>query len=126
MAEGKKSPAGSTAKEPQSWDSRFLFDVNQQAIQRWTRGMSALSEQTNQFMQARFQEEIGAWNKLTACRNPPQLVEWQREYLEKAAADYLGQAEKLSLIAVEIANDSLAALYGEGEKASRAAARPSV
>lgn len=105
-----KAPEEPKANSANGWDPHSIFEINQQAFQSWARGMSALTEHMGQFMQARWREDIGTWNKLTACRDPSQWLECQREYVEKSASDYLTESGKLACLALDLASDGFSAL----------------
>ncbi len=119
MSERTKSREGSQAHPTNGSAPPFFFNIDQQPFQSWARGMSALTEEMGQFMQARLREDIGAWSKLTACRDPSQLLETQRQYVEKSAADYLDEAGKLTRLALDMTNDSFSALRESGKGMTR-------
>jgi Phasin protein len=97
----------------------LLFNINQHAFQCWARGISALTEQMGQFVQARLREDIGTWSKLTACRDAGQLLECQRQYMEQSATDYLDEVGKLSDLTLEIASDAFSALHANAGGTAR-------
>ena len=107
----KKGPSESSKPRMQAtgWDPSSVLAMNQQALECWARAISALTEEMGQFVQARLQEDMGTWAKLTACKDPSQAFECQRQYAEKAAADYLDEANKLSRLTMSIASDRFAA-----------------
>jgi len=90
-------------------DPRHMFGMGQHAFETWLRGMSALAEEMTHFVQARLQEDMSTWAKFTSCRNLNETLDHQREYAAKATSDFLEEANKLSRVAVSLADESLSA-----------------
>lgn len=79
------------------------IDGGSNALEGWTRSCSSmlkgsfeLTQEMLAFSQNRLQANIDAWKALTACRNPADLSECQKEFTEKATAQYLDEANRLS------------------------------
>ena len=113
MDGSKKVTEEPKAAPAKVWDPRMVFDINQQAFQCWARSLSTLTEHMSQFAQARLREDIDAWGKLTACRDPGQWLECQREYVEKSTSDYLSESSTLARLALDIASEGFSALRSE-------------
>ncbi len=112
--DGSKKPSeGPKAGPAKAWDSRIMFDINQQAFQCWARSLSTLTQHMGQFVQTRLREDIDAWGKLSACRDPAQWLECQREYVEKSASDYLNESGTLARLALDMASEGFSALRPE-------------
>ncbi len=60
------------------------------------KGTFELAQEMLTFSQMRLQANIDAWTALTACRNPGDLLECQKEFTDKAAAQCVDEANKLS------------------------------
>jgi len=103
------------------WDPRILFGANQRAFDSWIRGMSAFTEEMGNFMHTRLQEDIGVWTKLTSCKDAGQAFECQRQYVEKAAADYFDEAGKLSRLTMNLATEGFSALQSEASAPAKRA-----
>lgn len=108
----KPSDAPNPGIAASSWDPGSILAMNQHALACWARAISALSEEMGHFVQARLQEDMGTWTRLTTCKDPSQAFECQRKYAEKAATDYLDEANKLSRLTMSIASDSFSAFQG--------------
>jgi len=114
MAEkAKPTDMSITKMAASSWDPSSILAMNQKALECWTRAISALTEEMGHFVQARLQEDMGTWTKLTSCKDPTQAIECQRQYAEKAATDYFDEANKLSRLTMSLANDSFSAFQAK-------------
>jgi len=110
MPEGRRPPASSKPATPTtSFDPSSVLATNRQAIEYWVRGMTALSEEVSHFIQARLQEDMGTWTKLTSCKDVNQALECQRQYAGKMVSDYMEEANKLSRLTMTLANEGLCA-----------------
>ena len=89
---------------------------------RWARAIAALTEEMGQFVQSRFQEDMGIWGKLTSCKDVSQAFECQRQFIEKATADYIDEANKLSQLTMTIASDGFSTLQSAAREPNKAAA----
>ena len=121
MAE-RKRPSEAKFGMPIGWDPTSLVSANQKALECWSRAVSALTEEVGQFMQARLQEDMGIWGKLTSCKDASQVFECQRQFVQKAATDYLDQANKLSRITMDLAGNGLAPFQEQTQGSEKAAA----
>jgi len=114
-------PARSPRATPQvggpALNAGFLTDVNERAVAYWARSLSALTQEMTQFVEARLQEDTGAWFGLASCRNLTDIVECQRRYAEKATADYLDEYRKLSQIVLNLTNESFTPARGSEGRA---------
>lgn len=122
MAERNKSSATPNMALATGWDPSSLFDANQQALKAWARAISTLTEEMGQFMQARLQEDLGIWGKLTTCKDVTQVFECQRQFVEKATADYVDEANKLSRLTMSMASEGLSASQSAAREPEKAKA----
>lgn len=74
-----------------------------QVLGSWTQNSAAtvkdsfeLAHEMLTFSQARLQANIDAWRALATCRNPVDFLECQKEFAEKATAQYLDETNKLT------------------------------
>jgi len=119
MEARKKVIEGSKAEGGNAWDPRSVLEMSQQALQSWARCVSAVSEHVGQFVQTRWHDDMDAWNRLAACRDPRAWLECQREYFEKSASDYLTESGELVRLAFDTARDGFAALRPSGGETAR-------
>lgn len=84
-------------------DLSFWTDGANRALESWAqcnsslfKGAFDLAQEMLAFSQARLQADIDAWKALTACRNPGNLFECQKEFTEKATAQSFDEANKLT------------------------------
>jgi hypothetical protein len=73
-----------------------LFDSGRYAIDRWTHGLFALSDEINAFALARWQQDMETWRALANCRSVEDVVQCQCGFLQRAAADYMAEVGKLA------------------------------
>lgn len=118
----KKSTATVAPSRPYGLDPQMIFGLSQQALERWVHGVSAVTEEMTQFVQGRVQEDMGVWMRLAACRDPNEVLECQRHFMEKATHDYFQEAGKLSRLAMSIATEGFGSPQG-GEPAAAREAR---
>ncbi len=121
MAERNISSDTTKAGPMTGWDPALLVGFNQQALDYWTRSLAVFSAEMGQFMQARMQEDLGAWTKLASCKDASQAFEYQRQFMQKAASDYLNEMSKIARLTVNMANDSFAAARGAARQTQKAA-----
>jgi phasin family protein len=76
--------------------------ASQRAFENWAHGMSKLSHEMAEFMQARLHEDAAMWEKLAACRDPNAALDLQRQFTAKASADYLAASQKFARLVIEI------------------------
>jgi phasin family protein len=88
-------------------DYDFRVKANQQAFARWFHGVTTLSGELAQFIQARLQDDLAAWSALAACRTPEEALECQRRFAEGATRQYSEEITKLSQMMVKLAADGL-------------------
>lgn len=125
MAEKNRPIPSFASWTDKGWNPAQFLDINQRAMDCWTRGMSALTEEMTHFIGARLEADMNAWSRLTSSRDPNEMLACQREYFQKTAADYFDEAGKLQRLTLSIANDGWSALQSESNKvapAKRAAA----
>lgn len=113
MSERSKLAEVTKVEQTKAWDPVLLVDSNRQAFECWSRAVTALTQEIGQFVQARLQEDLNIWTKLTACKNVNDAFECQRQFLQKATTDYVDEANKLSRLTMTMASDGLAAMRGE-------------
>lgn len=120
MAVRKKGSASpSRSASTNGWDPGLVLAANQHAFQRWVQGLSALSEEMTHFIGDRLREDTNAWTKLVQCTDLNQALACQRQYADKMTTAYLDEANRLSSLAFQIAND---AFRVPSERASEKAA----
>jgi hypothetical protein len=66
------------------------------------KGSFELAQEMLAFSQMRLQANIDAWKALTACRNPGDLLECQKEFTDKATAQCVDEANKISSRVISI------------------------
>ena len=88
-------------------DYDFRATANQQAFARWFHGVTMLSGELAQFIQARLQDDMAAWSALAACRTSEEALECQRRFAERATTQYAEEIIKLSRIMMKLAADGL-------------------
>lgn len=113
MADLSKSKASSAAAaQTNPWEGQFnsLVALNEGAFTSWARGVSAFAEEMGRFTQTRLHEEAEVWQVLATCRNPMEALECQRRYAEKAAGQYVEEANKLTQLVMDAANSGLSSL----------------
>jgi hypothetical protein len=103
MPDHKATLKSPTARD-RSVDVDPFFVMNRRAFATWAQGMSKLSQEMAQLMQARLQQEAEMWGKLAACRDPADLVQCQSEFATKIGTDYAEAAQKLSRLMLDFAN----------------------
>jgi len=93
------------------------------ALGNWTQSGSAtmkdsfeLAHEMLTFSQARLQANIDAWQALTTCRNPADFLECQKEFAEKATAQYLDETNKLTTRVIGIMSTAAAPLRESAAK----------
>jgi hypothetical protein len=109
----KREAAGSgSTPDLEAWP-----DTYSQSLEGWAhasaslmKGAAELYQDIMTFSQSRFQAGIEAWQTAAACRTPADLFENQREFAEKAATQYFGQAQKIASRALELMGDASAAV----------------
>jgi phasin family protein len=88
-------------------DYDFRAKASQQAFARWFHGVTILSAELAQFIQARLQDDMAAWSALAACRTSEEALECQRRFAERATTQYSEEITKLSHMMVKLAADGL-------------------
>jgi hypothetical protein len=109
-------PAKMPAKEPSpsltpvsgGWDPPALFGAGEHAFESWALAASALAQEMAQFVQSRLQEDMKSWARLASCRDPGEAFQCQCRFAEKAVADYLDEAGKLSALAMTLSTKGIA------------------
>ena len=108
---GEPSPSDGSAI-----DYDFRATANQQAFARWFRGVTTLSAELAQFIQARLQDDMAAWSALAACRTADEASECQRRFAERATTQYSEEIIKLSQIMVKLAADGLGSFQRKADR----------
>ncbi len=90
-------------------DLSSWLDSSVHAVESWTQSNSSmmnssfeLAQEMLTFSQMRLQANIDAWKALTACRNPDDLFGCQKDFTEKATAQYLDEANKVTSRVISI------------------------
>jgi hypothetical protein len=84
------------------------------AFESWTqsdanmmgRAATELSQELVAFWQSRFQADMDGWKALPSCHNPGEFFECQRQFAEKATAQYCDEASKLASRIVGVINSA--------------------
>ena len=94
------------------------------ALESWTQSNSSMMKNSFELMQemltfsqTRLRADIDAWKALTACRNPGALFECQKEFTEKATAQYLDEANKLTSRVISIMSGAAVPFRKQAAKA---------
>jgi hypothetical protein len=111
-----------------SGDWTSVLEANRRALDHWTKvsdtmvkGMFAISQEVAQFAQTRLKEEARNCEALIHCHSPSEALTCQHRFAEAAAAEYLQEANKLTVLMTRIANDGFVSLQRPGaEKVSAA------
>jgi hypothetical protein len=98
-----------------------VLEANRLALDRWskvsgtmTKGMLVISQEMTAFAQARLKEEAKNCETLSHCRSPSEALSCQHRFAEAATAEYLEEANKLTVLMTKIANDGFASLQSTG------------
>jgi hypothetical protein len=98
-------------------DWASVLDENRRALEHWTkvsdtmvRGMLAISQEMTQFAHTRLKEDARNCEALIHCHSPSEVLGCQHRFAEAAAAEYLQEANKLTVLMTKIANDGFASL----------------
>jgi hypothetical protein len=81
----------------------------QGAFDCWVRGISAFTEEVANFAQTRLKEDMSAWADLGKCKSAGEAFEFQSRFAQKTASEYFGEFSKMSRLAMNIANEAIAA-----------------
>lgn len=108
QARSSSTPSSESFRPALGWNGQLdsLLAANERAFRAWARGVSTIAEEMNRFTQSRLREDAEAWQVLATARSPMDALECQRRFAEKAAAQYMEEAGRLSQLAVSIANES--------------------
>jgi hypothetical protein len=94
-----------------------VLEANRVALERWTKvsdimvkGMSVISQEMTQFVQTRLKEDAKNCETLSHCHSPSEALDCHRRIAEAATAEYLEEANKLTVLMTKIANDGFASL----------------
>jgi hypothetical protein len=87
-------------------DPLSLFRAGERATENWSRGLGMLSTEMAGFTLARMREHANAWTAIVSDTSASALFDVQRQFVQKAATDYLEEAGKLSRLLTQIATDS--------------------
>jgi len=92
--------------QPPLIDPLWLFRLGERSIEGWSRGIGVLTTEMAGFALARMQENARAWSAIMTGANANTLFDLPKEFVRKAATDYLDEAGKLTRIVTQIASDS--------------------
>jgi hypothetical protein len=115
--------AGWRGADGQAGDWTAILEANRHALDRWatvsnTKGMFAISQEMALFAQARLEEDAKNCEALIHCHSPSEVLSCQHRFAAAVAAEYLQEADKLTMLLTRIANDGFASLQHSGaEKA---------
>jgi hypothetical protein len=101
-----------------------VLEANRVALDHWTKvsdtmvkGMFAISQEMTQFAHTRLKEEAKNCEALSHCHSPSEALSCQHRFAEASTAEYLEEANKLTVLMTKIANDGFAFLqYPAAEK----------
>ena len=62
----------------------------------WMTGAADLAQEMLTFSQKRIQADIDAWRSLAPCRSPGDFADWQRQFTDRSATEYLEEAARLN------------------------------
>lgn len=121
--DGKRSITSETSRAARSVDTQFesLMSANERAFRSWANGISAFAEEIAQFTKARLSESAESWQVLATCKTPADALECHQRYARKAADQYFEQANKLTQLAMNMANDGFSSLRNTASLTSRQA-----
>lgn len=112
LDKSKRAKAASPFLDFSSWTGSGV-----QALESWTQSGSATIKDSFEFAhemltfsQACLQANIDAWQALATCRNPADFLECQKEFAEKATAQYLDETNKLTTRVIGIMSTAAAPL----------------
>jgi hypothetical protein len=110
----------------------FLTEANRLALDQWMKSSEALlqgaltiSQEMAEFAQARLREDVEVCGKLAKCHDPNEAAECQREFVNKATAQYLEHANKLAALMTQLAGTGIASVQRAVTERSEAAPRRS-
>jgi hypothetical protein len=96
-ASGRETGASRAKPDLSPWP-----DASGRLLEDWARcnaavleGAVELAQEILTFTQGRVQADFEAWTSLTGCRNATDILEHQKAFAEKAAAQYLDEASKI-------------------------------
>ena len=74
------------ASQAGAWAATWpdIIDGNMRALTQWLKRTQAFSPEVSSCAQARMLLAMEAWSELLSCRNPEQIVEYQRRFAAKA------------------------------------------
>ena len=112
MADLSTSKTSGASAQSNPWAEQFNppFALNERAFTSWVRGVSAFAEEIGRFTQIRLHEDTEVWQVLATCRNPMEAIECQKRYAEKAAGQYIEEANKLTQLVMDVANEGFLSL----------------
>jgi Phasin protein len=84
-----------------AFESWTQFDANMNG-----RATTELSQELMAFWQSRFQADMDGWKAFAPCHNPGEYFECQRQFAEKATAQYCDEASKLTFRIVGVINSA--------------------
>lgn len=77
------------------------------------KGVQELSQEITTFLQHRFQADMDAWKALTACRDPNEMLECQRNFAEMATKQYLEEAKNLTAKIIDMVSSTTSSFRPE-------------
>ena len=75
------------------------------AYRAWINQGTRMRDETMRFAQERFTKELEAAVQLARCTNPTEAFAMQAEFVNKMAADYLAEGQKIVELMGEIAKE---------------------
>ncbi len=130
------------AKQPQSggavsgearemtmpFDFKSFLNMNNNAIdsmgevnQKLYEGVSAYNEEVVNFVNGRLKEDFAVPKQLMNCETPQQVYGVYMDFFQKAAQQYLSEAERLTSLGSKIAGETFQAMEHQAEEVAKMA-----
>jgi len=106
MPDDTKTPRRRDAPaHDKAWEASCAaaLEGGHQALMRWVQGMLALSQETSELAQARWQLASEALSALVACRTAEQVLEWHGRFAARNTEHCAAEVAKLSQLMLDFA-----------------------
>jgi hypothetical protein len=101
--------------------SQFGIWTNGHALEKWAQasastisGAVEISQEVMRFSQNQLQAGMDAWKTAASCRNPTDVLELQKQLVEKSTAEYLDEARKLTSRMIGLFGEAAMSFREEG------------
>jgi Phasin protein len=98
-----------------------VLEANRVALDRWTKvsdtmvkGMFVISQEMTQFAYTRLKEDAENCKTLSHCHSSSEALSCHQRVAEATTAEYLEEANKLTVLMTKIANDGFASMQRAG------------